>query len=319
MDRRISWIRAPAALALVALLFTCAFWPGASLTVGTQPAAGASPPPGSRTLHYASNTSGDLDGALKLGFNLIDVAGNKNQPARVKAVIDALPDGVKALVWVGNIGKKAGQAPGFSDAQFRVQVNGLAGDPKVFGYFLADEPEPAACPDAIARIRARADYVHARAPGQKTFITIVDGSNRCGKALGCEYAALAPAHTHVDLFGLDPYPCHFDERGRAAPCDTQKIIDHVKSAEANGIPAARIVPVFQTFGQEGQSAGKERPFYRLPTPAELEAMLATWGTVVPEPAFDWPYTYGARGKSSRLATLSSQPALQAVIQAHNQK
>src|SRR5581483_6743826 len=124
--------------------------------------------------------------------------------------------GGKALVWVGNLDNaspgSACPAPGFSFGQFRAQVDALRRNPRVYGYYVADEPHPTVCSGAAADIRARADYIHAEAPGQTAFIVVQDGSVVCGSALGCEYRALRPARTHVDLVGLDPYPCHYDSR-----------------------------------------------------------------------------------------------------------
>ena len=113
---------------------------------------------------------------------------------------------------MGNLGNASkGQkcpTPGFSDAEFMAVVDALANNPKVFGYNLSDEPHPSVCPNAANDIKIRSDYIHTHAPGQKAYITILDGSNMCPEVEGCEYRALQPENTNVDLIGLDPYPWH---------------------------------------------------------------------------------------------------------------
>jgi hypothetical protein len=277
------------------------------------------------TLHAAFNTQGDIAELIALGFNLIDVTGNKTDPTSTLAFIDALPEGTQALVWLGNMGNAPkGQncpPPGFSDAEFKAQVDILANHPKVFGYNLADEPHPSVCPDAANAIKARSDYIHAHALGQKTYITILDGSNMCPDGEGCEYSALRPEMTHVDLFGLDPYPCHFDSVGQPVTCDISKISQRVQFATTNGIPISAIVPVFHAFGQEGRLDGKSI-YYRTPTTTEFQDMLNLWNSLAPNPVFDFAYTWGIQCTTSTCPasqSLKNHPELQILIKQHNLK
>lgn len=279
----------------------------------------ASNPP----LHAAFNTQGDIADLIALGFNLFDVSGSKTNPADTLARIDALPEKTQALVWLGNLGNappgKGCPSPGFSDAEFAAVVNILADNPKVFGYNLADEPHPSTCPDAINVIKARADYIHTYAPGQKVYITIQDGSNMCPNGEGCEYSALQSEITHVDLFGIDPYPCHFNSIGQPVLCDISKISQRVQSAIANGIPASAIVPVFQAFGQESRLDGKS-VYYRTPTTKEFQDMLDLWESLVPNPAFDFVYTWGVQCTENSCPapqSLKNHPELQLLIKQHN--
>ncbi len=274
-------------------------------------------------LHAAFNTQGDIADLAALGFNLFDVTGIKTNPASTLALVNALPEGTQALVWLGNLGNAPqGQScptPGFSDGEFQAQVDRLANSPKVFGYNLSDEPHPSGCPDAASAIQARSDYIHTHAPGQKTYITVLDGSNMCPQGEGCEYHALRPEITHVDLIGLDPYPCHFDSAGQPVACDTSKISQRVQLAIANGIPASAIVPVFQAFGQEGRLDGKSI-FYRTPTTTEFQDMLNLWKSLVPNPVFDFAYTWGIQCTASTCPapqSLKNHPELQFLIKQHN--
>lgn len=208
------------------------------------------------------------------------------------------------MIWVGSLG---GSSPaGFTRAQFQAQVDALANDSRVYGYYIADEPHPLRYPSVVSEIAARADYLRAKAPAQKSFIVVIDGSNNCNGTLGCEYSALAPSKSHVDLIGVDVYPCHL-----GAPCDFSKIPARVNSAVRAGIPLAQIAPVYQTFGQEG----KTNPYYRTPTATELQQLLDTWKTVVPNPALDYAYSWGTQGAAPQA--LVNHPELQTVMKAHN--
>ena len=275
------------------------------------------------SLHAAFNTQGDIADLIALGFNLFDLTGSKTNPTSTLALVNALPEGTQALVWLGNMGNAPiGQScppPGFSDDEFKAQVDILANSPKVFGYNLADEPHPSVCPDAANAIMARSDYIHTHAPGQKTYITIQDGSNMCPEGEGCEYHALRPEITHVDLIGIDPYPCHFDSAGQPATCDTSKISQRVQVAVTNGIPISAIVPVFQAFGQEGRLDGKSI-YYRTPTATEFQDMLNLWKSLVPNPIFDFVYTWGIQCTESSCPSpqsLKNHPELQLLIKQHN--
>ncbi len=263
----------------------------------------------SRTLHYAPNVRGHVADAAGLGFDLFDVDGSTSHPAAVNRAVDSLPGGAKALVWVGNLDNAPSgsrcPAPGFSNGQFRAQVDALRRNPRVYGYYVADEPHPTVCPRAAADIKARADFIHGEAPGQRAFIVVAGGSI-CDTDPGCEYRALQPSRTHVDLVGLDPYPCHYDTRGGAVPCDDSTIAARVEAATANGIRSSSIVPVFQAFGQARRIDGKS-VYYRMPSAGELASMLSAWHSLVPDPAFDYFYTFGVQ------CSVSSCPAPQAII------
>lgn len=258
-----------------------------------------------RTAHMTVNLHQSYAVARSKGFNVFDVAGSTTNPAGVKAKLSALPAGSKAMIWVGNLGKKAG-VQGFTLVQFKAQVNALATDSRVYGYYIADEPHPMSFPTVVAEIRARADYLRYKAPTQKSFIVVLDGTNICKEGLGCEYATLAPAKTHVNLIGVDVYPCHL-----GAACEFAKITQRVNAAVRSGIPRGQIVPVYQTFGQEGTT----NPYYRTPTDAELAKQLATWKANVPAAALDYAYTWGTQSMAPR--SLINNPLLQAVVKAHN--
>jgi hypothetical protein len=270
-------------------------------TATSTPKPTSNPTPEEGTAHFTVNLGGSYAAAHSVGFNVFDVAGSTSNPAGVKSKLDALPNGTKAMIWVGNLGKAAG-AEGCTRAQFKAQVDALKDDPRVFGYMIADEPHPILFPTVVGEIAARADYLRAVAPSQKSFIVVLDGSKYCDGGLGCEYEALAPSKTHVDIIGVDSYPCNI-----SGPCKISKIPERVNAAVRAGIPLDQIAPVYQTFGQAGD-------YYRMPTASELEAMLAAWKKSVPNPPLDYAYTWGAQ--SSSPEALSNHPELQAVVKAH---
>jgi len=86
---------------------------------------------------------------------------------------DALPAGERALVWIGNY-SKARCAFDMSDASVRQALTTLAGDPKVAGYYLADEADDALptygghCPHVATQVTQRNRLVHQLAPGAFT-------------------------------------------------------------------------------------------------------------------------------------------------------
>jgi hypothetical protein len=257
------------------------------------------------TAHFTVNLRASYTAARSMGFNVFDLAGSTTNPAGVRTKLAALPAGSRAMIYVGALGKSAG-AQGFTRAQFQAQVNALATDKRVFGYYIADEPHPILFPSVVAEIAARADYLRARAPLQKSFIVVLDGTNLCHGTIGCEYGALAPLKTHVDIIGVDVYPCQLQ-----APCDFNKITQRVNAAIRAGIPRARIAPVYQAFGQEGGN----NSYYRTPTAAELATMLATWKVNVPAPVLDYAYSWGTQATAPQA--LINHPALQSVVTTHN--
>jgi len=250
------------------------------------PVGAASSPP----LHYIGNLHGQAAQAATVGYDLFDVGPYVSS-------LDALPEGSKALVWIGN-GYRKRCSWDKTDTQVVSYVTALRGHPKLFGYYVADEPHTSLCADAAERVRARHDLVKSVDPAAVTFVTVEDGSSHPG-----EFQAFADV---VDLIGVVSYPCNVTKPA----CVLSKIRDKADEA-LRFIPAERLVPVFQTFGQACASSN----YYRLPTAAELQAILDTWATKIPAPVFDYSYTWG--NQSSSCPTLVDSPKLQQVMAQHN--
>ena len=232
--------------------------------------------------HYISNLHGST-APKALGYDLFDTS---------ESGLASLPSGVLGLVWLGQ------KCPTPADATFKAAIDRMSKNPKVFGYYLSDEPHIASCPGGPAALKSRADYVRAKNANQWTFIVL---------SKQADVYPFRPAASHVHLVGFDPYPC-----STANPsCDLRKIAERVGWADAAGIERWRVVPVFQAFGQENLSSH----YYNLPTASQERAMLAEWAKFAPYPVFDYTYTWG--NQSSSNPTLVNSTALQGVFKAHN--
>jgi hypothetical protein len=147
---------------------------------------------------------------------------------------------------------------------------------KVYGFYLADEPGAG----LAANLKAESDWIHANFPGVKTFMAEQNLGSETNPVF-----AYTPANTDIDLFGLDPYPVQTNVPNNL---DYNIIPLAVTVAEADGIPQNDIVPVYQAFG------GGQYTTYILPTSAQEQQILSTWGSVIPTPAFDYAYSWGVQ-------------------------
>jgi hypothetical protein len=266
-------------------------------TATTTPAPPRPPPPppsGPQTSeHYTANVN--FSGSTYLpgadGFNLADASSN--------SVTAALPAGVKGLEYIGSCDG--------ATASFQSTIQTFVGDPKVFGFYLMDEPNPSTC--SAANLKAESDWIHANDPGTYTFIIEEDLSSSNHPTYQGGYN---PANSDIDLYGLDPYPCR-SENPASAPCAYSWLGLAVSAAQAEGIPLADIVPVYQAFGG-GAWVDDGGGSYQLPTAAQESAILATWGSLVPTPVFDYAYSWGTQNGDQPLA---ASPSLQSVFLARN--
>lgn len=244
------------------------------------------------TLHYASG--GSAAEVATAGFNLVDVSSVDE--------LNALPAGTKGLVWLN-------EANG-TTSSFIQKVTPFIGNPKVFGFFLVDEPDPTGkwgTYATAANLRAESDWIHTNLPGAKTFITMMNMGSSANPDFSNTYN---PANTHIDYYGLDPYPV----RTGTSTVDYNMIDRTVAAAVASGIPLSQIVPVYQTFGG-GSFTTDTGGQYVLPTVAQEQTMLDHWAKLVPSPAFDYAYAWGSQQGDTALGTSSE---LQALFLQHNQ-
>lgn len=247
-------------------------------------------------LHFAPNGNFDSNGAYlpgKIGFNLADVSTVKE--------LEALPAGVKGLVWIGRCGGV--------DAPFLKSVRPYVGNPNLFGFYLMDDPDPTGryfprC--AADSLKAESDWIHVNVPAAKTFIVLMNtGSVRTPSFDG----SYNPISSCIDLFGFSPYPC----RTGLEHCDFDMIDRYVAAAEASGIPREKMVPVYQAFGA-GDWADDRGARYVLPTVEQEREILARWGALVPKAVFDYAYSWGSQRGD---VALHSSFDLQTLFSSHN--
>ena len=247
-------------------------------------------------LHFAANGNFDTQGHFTpaiAGFNIADVSTRKQ--------LDALPQNVIGMVWIGMCNGV--------DAPFQTAAEAVISHPKLFGFYLMDDPDPTgqwhqACP--AANLKAEADWIHERRPESIAFVALMNLSTSTSPSFGGMYT---PETTHVDVFSIAPYPC----RTEWTKCDYAMIDRYVSAAVASGIPASDLVPTYQTFSL-GDWRTESGGSYRMPSDAEMEFMLQRWRRLVPEPKFDFAYSWGSQRSSHGLA---SSTELQSVFRAHN--
>ena len=248
------------------------------------------------TLHYTAGANINAQGTYTpaaAGFNLADVSSVDE--------LNSLPANVKGMVYLD---QGDGVTQSFIDA-----LKPYIGNSKVYAFYLKDEPDPTGQYNTLvtaANLKAESDYIHANFPGAKTFITMMNMGSSENPTFANTYN---PANTHIDLFGIDPYPVRSD----MSTVDYSMIDKAVAAAESAGISVDHIVPVFQTFGG-GNWADDSGGHYVMPTAAQEQTMLAHWAAAVPNPAFDYAYAWGSQNGDTAL---ESSSALQSVFLQHN--
>lgn len=245
------------------------------------------------TLHYTSGSGGLGTNIATAGFNLADVQSVDQ--------LNALPAGMEGLVWLNDVNG--------ATSSFIQQVTPFIGNPKLFGFFLVDEPDPTGkwgTYASAANLMAESDWIHNNVPGAKTFITMMNMGSSANPDFSNTYN---PANTHIDYYGLDPYPV----RTGTATIDYNMIDRTVAAAVASGIPVSQIVPVYQTFGG-GTWTTDTGGQYVMPTPSQEQIMMDHWAALDPSPAFDYAYAWGSQQGDTALG---SDPTLQAFFLQHN--
>jgi hypothetical protein len=189
-------------------------------------------------------------------------------------------------------------------AAFQSAVAPFAHDPKLFGFYVMDEPLPSECP--AGNLLAEDNWIHAHVPGAKTFAILENLGNSAKPNYAGTYT---PQDSGLDLIGIDPYPVRSEQLGLPR---YEMISEYVKGAESIGWPASSIVPVYQAFGHHYPDDANG--YWVLPTAAQERQLLADWAAVVPHPLFDYVYSWGAQHGDTALA---QSPALQAIFAEKN--
>ena len=240
---------------------------------------GATAEKASHPRHLAVNHGPDFASAAKVGFDLADIGS--------VSALNSVPSSAEAVLWVGN-GFKGDCSWQLKDDELLAIIEKARGHPRFSGiYYIADEPIAKGCSDASARIAKRTALVHEHDPDGRTFITLATGSSNP--------EAFRDFAQSADLVGVVSYPCNV--KNADSGCDWGKTRQRVQSALDAGIETARMVPVFQAFGQ---TCGSGDEWYRLPTPDETEKMFALWDELVPPDtrAFDMTYSWGRQERNA---------------------
>ena len=263
------------------------------LNASTGSAASLGPVTG---YHYTANGNFDSSGNYlpgSLDYNVADISS--------ASALSWIPANVKGLAWIGTCNG--------ADSTFKSTIDSYRGKSNLLGFYLMDDADPTGqwgplC--TAANLRAEADYIHSAVPGVLAFVLPMNLSSSSSPSFDPSYSQ---ANTHVDAYGLDPYPCRTELNG----CNYSMINGYVNAAVKIGIPATAIVPVYQTFGLGGwQDDGGGQ--YAVPTAPQEQQILTVWAGLTPNPLFDYAYSYGVQNSDEALSTITS---LQPVMKAHN--
>jgi hypothetical protein len=236
----------------------------------------------STILHYAPNNNFDSQRNYipgNDGFNLVD--------ANSVTDVNDTPAGDKALVFIGLCNG--------ADANFKSAVQPYIGNSKVFGYYLIDDPDPTGQFNPLctaANLKTESDWIHQNDQGKITFIVLMNLGTSNNPSYANSYNSV---NSHIDFYGLDSYPCRSDLGG----CDYSIITKSVQAAEASGVSQANIIPLYQAFG-EGGFSDDTSGVYLLPDADETLQILSTWGSLVPNPVFDYTYSWGSQRQDDAL-------------------
>jgi hypothetical protein len=270
------------------------------------PSAGAFEGSGPRNnLHYAAGLSAPAvvtGTSTPMGFNLFDLSN--------KAACDALPAGTQCLLFLGDH---------TYDATTQGVITATANDPKVWGYYILDEPADADVPVTAQYV----DFIHAHAPTKYSFFVAVNDNTPSSPVY-----FVTPANTHMttsmDLIGIDPYPVRPASQGAAfaTGIDLGVINLGVNEALAVGWKQSQLVPVYQAFGGP---TGTPYASWTLPTAAQATSILRLWDALVPSPLFDYAYAWNQQQSDYPLGGAAGEPAgiqtqtiqLQNIFAAHN--
>jgi hypothetical protein len=235
-------------------------------------------PPTAPPLRYMYDSGGAQSTVAADGWDLLDV--------NTKAEADALPAGARALMWVGDYDNSK-CAWEMSDSALSSLVSSTVGDAKVAGYFISDEPDPYACPNAPAEHKSRTQLIHSIDPNMFTLIVLDSNSGQQSLNQVPLWAGTA------DYIGLDPYPCY-----QGKPCDFSWIDQMIQAADQAGLTYWGVVQAFQDST------------WRWPTADEEQHMLAQWAASNMKGYATFAWTWAGN-------TLASQPGLLSVLDGFN--
>jgi hypothetical protein len=201
-----------------------------------------------RLLGVFADGAADFTQIRSIGFNAITTNTTLADLDRAQAA------GLKALVWLGGFENEPVCEWRHTDAWVTQEVNKIKAHPAVIGYQIDNEPHAAECPGAPAKLRDRAALVRSLDPNPAhvTMMALYRTEEFD------DYVINGRPVTDVIRVGI--YPCNIN-----TGCQPERITTKVGVARAAGW--TRLWGSPQAFGDE---------YYRLPSPAELQAILDTW-------------------------------------------
>ena len=238
-----------------------------------------SPPP--YRFMYSSDPAAAM--VASYGWNLIDVGSQWSA--------DQLPVGEKGLVWVGDYDNSTCTWEE-TDSTVTSQVKAALDDPKVFGYFISDEPNPYGCPNAPTQHKGRSELIHS-IDATKPTVIVLDSNGFSGLFTQDALNQMPLWKGTADYIGLDPYPCR-----QGSPCDFSWIDKTIQAANAAGL---NYWGVLQAFNDSS---------WRWPTPSELAHMANQWAASNETGSMVFAWTWDGYN-------LIDHPDLLAVLQAFN--
>jgi hypothetical protein len=247
------------------------------------------------SLHYTPNSNFDTNGRYvpgDYGFNLTDAESVTN--------VNNTPASDKALVFLGLCNG--------ADTNFTQTITPYLNNSKVFGYYLMDDPDPTGSYHTlctVANLKAESDWIHQHDPGKKTFIVLMNLGSSASPSYTNSYK---PSNSDIDLYGLDMYSCRSNLNG----CDDTVISNAVTAAESWGIPQSAIIPMYQAFGG-GSFTVDTGGSYLFPSETEVLNSLEKWKSVVPNPEFDYTYSWGEQQGDTALVDSTDLKSLFALF------
>jgi chitodextrinase len=166
------------------------------------------------------------------------------------------------------------------------------GDPKVWGYFISDEPNPYACPNAPSQHQARSALIHSVDPTKPTVI-VLDSNGFSGLFTQDALDQMPLWKGTADYIGLDPYPCR-----QGSPCQFSWIDKTIQAANAAGLNYWGVLQIFNDSS------------WRWPTADELSRMINQWAGSKETGSMAYAWTWAGYN-------LSDHPDLLSLLQSFN--
>jgi len=211
-----------------------------------------------------TTTGADYARIADLGFGIVIVNPSKPALDEIRA------HGLTGMLYLG--GYDGGTCTfGWSDATVTSRVTAIRDNPASVMYYVADEPHTASCPNAVQQIRARSRLVKSIDPTASTAIA---------EDRQADVTAFANS---TDVMILSTYPC-----SHVNGCVLSKIDAALSTARSAGVRHPWGAP--QSFGDD---------YYRVPSPGELQALIARWKAGGAQGFFT--YTWNCCGDPETLA------------------